>query len=779
LKQQLDAANTFEDVVEELSHKNQILSERIAEQDMIVQDLENLRELNDELEIQHLDQEQDMLAELEERNNELTEQAQRIVEQTAIITDNEFLIAKFRDLVMDLQNRMASAESSKSMTEAQVKDTTGRFNEVMDLNRQLRAATVQSTTREIEAGLITLRARQCDEKLDIWNETESKEFTRSESLQAYFLADRIVGKSDLLIEVLRATARQMSNGGRFDDAISRLVCSEAIRHLETLRDGSHRLWSAIRGLPLSGFATIGSTYQDLVTVEQALDQGLNALKTDTVNFEDLAGSLQRSTKTHEAVLMSHQEALAGRPEDELLSRIDSIKARLTYISSVYDLATFSLQKVPHSILEECEDTLEHFRSPLEATNGALSVATKLQRTLHDLHADSMYPRLPEGLDEVAQHDDRLAEAADGITDFARKLIDEVAKCSNLSDPDLISTHDIDSAKACIDHLDNSQRSTFLSSNITGLTTSLRHWADHSAVLSNNVEIEHGPTPWAQKANEVEAARKKDDEAGRQLQMLTVEHRTTVLKIHEREQVIATKELEIEHLKAKIRDATTKTEGVEALQEELAQHKEDIAELEDLNQSLKLELEAQRERAANAVQFDTKEAEPVTPNTTAAAEPAQQSSDSRSAPAGLRTFLDALQNENNWMRQRHCKDSFDRNLRDVFTKMDLARHSADYQDSMARLDAIELACLTDDDSEGLDTPPRASSPTLEESAPTYHIPNMEHPTRAKMSALELTGVSLGWEERARSHKVAFEAAEEDVMGLFLMAEEEEDSLMAWP
>jgi dynactin 1 len=769
LKQQLDAANEWEDMVEELTQQNQNLQDRIAEQDMVVQDLENLRELNDELEAQHLEQEEDMLAELEAKNEELAEQARQIVEQNTIIADHESLISKFRDLVMDLQARMADAESSKTMTEAQVKNTTGRFNEVMDLNRQLRAATVLSTTREIEAALISLKADQLAERLEIWNETESKEFTRSESLQAYLTTERIAGKSDLLINVLRSTNRHMSNGGRLDDAVSRLVCVQSIVHLEVLKDGSNRLWSAIRGLSLPEFANVGPTYQELITVEQVLDQGLNALKADTLNFEEFAGSLERSTKTHEAILSSHQEVLAGRPEGELLSLVTSIHARLDYIAYMYDLATFALQKVPESILEECEYTLEHFNLPLDTTQASLTAAAKLLRTVQALAKDHMYPRFRDGLDDAIKYDEALASAAGGIALFVRSLIEEVAKCTSLSDTDSVSAREVASIKHNIGQLDDDQRIAFLTAGLNGLTFHLQEWADYAGILSNNIEIEHGPTPWAQKAKEVEAARKKDDEAVRQLQTLTAEHRATVLKIHEREQVIATKELEIEHLMAKIKDAASKTEGLEALQEELARRHDKIMELQTLNRSQMLEMEALRERLANADEPTPHDAGLTTENTTAPVEQPREEEDPLNAPGRIRTLFDALNNENHWLRKRENKVAFGYNLLNLFTAMDIEN----FKESHARVDAVDLAGLTDDDNESVDT--QTSSPPPEEENQTYHISNINGSGRPKMSAIELSGISLGWEERALSHKVALEQAEEDFIHMSMLDDEDYDDL----
>jgi dynactin 1 len=767
LKQQLDAANEWEEMVEELTQQNQNLQDRIAEQDMVVQDLENLRELNDELEAQHLEQEEDMLAELDAKNTELAEQARQIAEQNTIIADHESLISKFRDLVMDLQTRMADAESSRTMTEAQVKDTTGRFNEVMDLNRQLRAATVLSTTREIEASLISLKADQLAERLEIWNETESKEFTRSESLQAYLTTERIAGKSDLLINVLRTTNRQMSNGGRFDDSMSRLVCVQSIVHLEVLKDGSNRLWSAIRSLTLPEFANIAPTYQELITVEQVLDQGLNALKADTLNFEEFSGSLERSTKTHEAILSSHQEVLAARPEGEFLSIVTSMHARLEYILYMYDLATFVLQKVPDSIREECAMTLDHFNLPLDTMQASSTAAAKLLRTLQALAQDHMYPQFPRGLDDAIRYDEALASAAGGIAAFVRSLIEEVAKCTSLSDTDSISAQELANIKDSIDHLDDDQRLAFLLAGLNGLTSHLLSWADHVGILSNAIEIEHGPTPWAQKAKEVEAARKKDDEAVRQLQTLTAEHRATVLKIHEREQVIATKELEIEHLMAKIKDATSKTEGLEALQEELARRHDKIMDLQTLNRSQILEIEALRERLANANEPTPNDAGHSMENTVAPVEQPREEDDPLNAPGRLRTMFDALENENHWLRQRENKYAFDWNLRDMLSNLEMHH----YIERDTRL-YYQGLYLIDDDMESLDTEPSSPVP---EGNQTYSIQNTHGAGRPKMSAVELSGISLGWEERAHSHKVALEQAEEDFVHMSMLDDLDYDDL----
>jgi dynactin 1 len=180
LRAQVDAGAEWEDVSNELTNKNQELEDRIATQDALIRDLESLKELNDELEAQHMDEAEDLLAELAVKDTEIAEQSRKIQDQEAIIADSNVLISKFRDLVFELQSRMADAETSRNMTETQVKDTTGRFNEVMDLNRRLRASNVQATSKEITSELHRVRADQAAEKLAICAEAESTDFGNSE-----------------------------------------------------------------------------------------------------------------------------------------------------------------------------------------------------------------------------------------------------------------------------------------------------------------------------------------------------------------------------------------------------------------------------------------------------------------------------------------------------------------------------------------------------------------------------------------------------------------------
>ena len=103
LKQQLDTALSAEDLLEELTVRNLALTERIDEMRTTIEDLEALRELNDELEENHLAQERELREEVEFKETLIREQSKRIQTAEETNLDYESTIMRFRELVLSLQ----------------------------------------------------------------------------------------------------------------------------------------------------------------------------------------------------------------------------------------------------------------------------------------------------------------------------------------------------------------------------------------------------------------------------------------------------------------------------------------------------------------------------------------------------------------------------------------------------------------------------------------------------------------------------------------------------
>lgn len=103
LKIQLDDAMGAEDMLEHLTERNLTLSERIEEMHAVIQDLEALKELNDELEENHVENEKHMQEELDLKDHQIREYQKQMDSLEDNMLDYEGTISQFRELVVNLQ----------------------------------------------------------------------------------------------------------------------------------------------------------------------------------------------------------------------------------------------------------------------------------------------------------------------------------------------------------------------------------------------------------------------------------------------------------------------------------------------------------------------------------------------------------------------------------------------------------------------------------------------------------------------------------------------------
>jgi dynactin 1 len=706
LRAQVDASADWEDVSNELTNKNQELEDKISIQDALIRDLESLKELNDELELQHMDEAEDLQAEIALKDIEIAEQAQRILEQESVMADHQVLISKFRELVFELQGKMTDAESSRNMTETQAKDTNSRFNEVMDLNRRLRASNQTAVTKDISLGLRQLEAEETTQKLAILTETGSPDFVKSLPVNTYFAAKGNAVKAALTATLLSTADREMSYNSGLDEALSRLGCVEAVQHLAIIKSDSDRMWSAMDVCDLANFTTFGPVYEELLAVEKALDQGLETLARDEVNFSEIAGSLERTSKIQQAVIAGRGDVLSARPEDETIARVQSIVARLDYLSANFTVVNTMLHYLeanatdlladtasdvisPDDVTETAERVLELFAPSSGIVYKAASAAKKLLSTVEALRKDSLYPHILQGVEDVIEQEAFLKKLAHEAAEWGSNALKAV---SSSFQPEAASTWlEVDLEKML---------QFYWGSEVERLTHTahlLDAWVEGSTLLQNSSEIVHGSTPWSQKAKEMEATRKKASEASVLLENLKAEHKATVLNFVERERIIEDKSLIIEHLEAKYRDASNKVLETEQLRDRVSMTEQEKEELLKQIYALQKEINVLRESVARSDKSDHAHNEPDASN--AVKEPVEQPTTSTTVPAQMKSLLGALQTENHWLRQREHANVFEHNLRHIFGEMRQAKRWERIQSS--DFDQLD-AWLNDQD----DMPPRS-------------------------------------------------------------------------
>ncbi|KAH6618501.1 dynein associated protein-domain-containing protein [Boeremia exigua] len=687
LKAQVNDRNELEDIVEEMSSKIQELESTMRDQEQAIEELESLKDLNEELLDQQDEAAKDLRAEYEAKEAELEQLGERALEQARTISDLEETNTKFRDLVTELLTQIKEAEATKTMTEAQVKDTTGRINEIMDVNRRLRAAEVNATSKEITSELRQLKADQTTEMLEILSETQSQEFGRSEPMQAYFTAKRIMFKSNVLSGLLASADKHADHKGNVEEAASKLLSIEAGYYLANLSSGSNRISSAMAVSTLQQFATFSAAHAELVAVERNLDHGLEAIKADRVNFSELAKSFGGSIEVYKAVLSNHQPGLAERPEDETMLRISSIAASLSYLDATCTATITmlkSLAETSEELAEDAEDVVDRFAAPSAVCSQSMLAATRLLKTCNDRRGDGLYPQFNGDFDLIIEAEEYLTKVTHDAAEWSRSAIDELRRSID-ADGTLVAPV---SLKDLLLPFWSGQ-----SSKLENLIASLNSWVEYALLLKDCVEIQHGPAPWTEKAKEIEATRRQVDEAAAKLQSITAEHQATLLRLHEREQVIETKELEIEHLAAKNREATNKSEDVQRLQDEITAAQTEIKQLQKQDKAQQQEISDLNTKLAHAAQYEPAESDNAPVVAAPGPEPADASS--RSAPASLMSLLDALQIENHWLRQKNHSAAFGTKQVDLLKFMRPIEKREPSKLSAATESLLSLAWLTDD------------------------------------------------------------------------------------
>jgi len=733
LRSQVDAAAEWEDMSNELTTKNQELEDRLSSLELLVQDLESLRELNEELELQHAEQEDEMRTDLEAKDIELAEQHGTIQSQNAVIADQENLIERFRELVFDLQGRMQDADSSRSMTDEQAKATTARFNEVMELNRRLRASDVQATAKLITSELRTMQGDEATEKLAIYTQTSSTDFVNSEPLRVYFQSKRIAAKASLITSLLSIFDKHTSYNSPVDESLAQLYCVEASYYLTVIHAGSDRLSSTMAASSLTQFADFGPTHPELLTVEKSLDHGLDSLKADSVNFAELTQALRQSVATLDAVMDGHCDALDDHPEDTILSRIQRITGSLQCLTSNFDVVN-----TVFGVLANRDESAQHVRDRFAGQSvickGAMQSAKKLLKTTIALREDSLWPHFEHSQMDIIH-----------LESVLYKLTREISQWSH--DTLRIASLHVDGGGSLADA--DGQRADLLDfyapSNLEILPaalSSLNHWIGDASVLLNAFEIERGPTPWSQKAEEVNVARRQSAEASVLLEDLKAEHKATLLNLHERERVLETKDLEIEHLVAKIREATSKVYEIEQLRSQIKEAEAAAERLEKEMRSQELKIATLE---AQGHQLDAREHVRSAEND--ANSPVEQPILILPSSLSEKYATDAFRNENHWLRSREHRGFYERcsdDLANITHKRVRARESIEDRLSVEQFyESDSTLCDNEDDK----SKSKATTPMKQAPRSAEDCTRAATAAQPKMLPLALDNVQTSWQPRA--------------------------------
>ncbi|KAK9485863.1 dynein associated protein-domain-containing protein [Lipomyces starkeyi] len=342
LRQQLDIAFGADQILDELTVKNLALTEQIEEMRIAIQDLETLKEINDEIEANHLEAAKQMREEIDYREILLREQARRMSQFEDTTADYEYTVGRFRDLVASLQSDLDQLRTEKSMSDAESAEISRRTREMYDLNQKLQASALKAQVKTIDLELRKLEAQEALEHLSIVRTCIPNSLAMMrEAIKTLLAFRRISFKSNLVVSIVRDNI-QSSSETFVTLALGTEICDTLICILALCS----RFETAIAVCDVSEFEDYGPLMEDISPVEGLLDKAINSLRNYELNENELLSSLQESLGVLEDLGSAKLEVCTGE------MRTQECCGQLRCIQSYVDSAIIIAQSILMTVARE-------------------------------------------------------------------------------------------------------------------------------------------------------------------------------------------------------------------------------------------------------------------------------------------------------------------------------------------------------------------------------------------------------------------------------------------
>jgi len=576
LRQQLEAALEAEQMIEELTDRNNRLDMINAELRDAIEDLRDLKEVNDELETNHVETEKQMQDEIEFKDSLLQDRERTAQTLQDALDDRNQIINQFRAFVSGLQTEMADMKASKEITEVESKQLEGKSRAMLDLNLKLQNSAAKTQVKTIDLELRKLDAQEASERLAIVQLFLPEAFhTERDSVLALLRFKRIGFKATLVHGFVKE--RIASFGARGSDENVFAAC-DVLDKLTWIAAMAGRFVNSICTCSVEEFNSYDSALYELEPVERALNSYIDGLRREDLRERDMAQELQRSI-----AVMSHLASL--HIKDDLASHADHLLMRTQCLQSQLESAATALQLsrgmietyVPKSSEADDEDNegsasdlaiiLTRADTLVNHVRSAKVMAGKTYRSLEDLRERSLT------LD--ASHTDAF-ESTEGIAvevaaytrlagDALQTLFGEESRNEVFTPSEIASALSRTAMSAFALQTPEAGPFTSLANRLRDLTDVVTDLASLPTDLDNTVEFERAPAPWVARADQLKQTKitSIDTEAELARTLETLHGRDSTIK--EKETELEEQSVRIEMLEARMKDASKRSAKIAELE----------------------------------------------------------------------------------------------------------------------------------------------------------------------------------------------------------------------
>ncbi|KAJ3215541.1 hypothetical protein HK099_006307 [Clydaea vesicula] len=317
MKLSLDDALGASEMVEQLSENNLYLNEKLEELKAAVEDLETIKELNDELELNHIETEKQLEAEIDLKNTYLAEFSEKFKSQEEVLVDYERTIKQFRDLVNNLRNDLAKFSKPISAKELDfvveenqnAKKRGGKKNKknvleeeklrnpqqvILSLNMQLNTVTAKIKGKEVELELKKLEPYLPDTFFT----------SENDSILCLLFFERILFKAQLCKNRIEEIVNDHERQGRLRE-INSWSYFEVSQYLVAVTGAARKFFFYINVCDVDSFLRMQQVYKEVIALEKRLDSVVNMIVTNEMLFQIAIEELQTITTVLEIVAQNH------------------------------------------------------------------------------------------------------------------------------------------------------------------------------------------------------------------------------------------------------------------------------------------------------------------------------------------------------------------------------------------------------------------------------------------------------------------------------------------
>ncbi|KAH9854440.1 dynactin [Lenzites betulinus] len=602
LKIQLDDALGAEDLLVQLTERNLMLGEKIEEMRITIEDLEALKELNDELEENHVETEKSMQEEIDAKDAQIREQARKIEALEEACQDLEGTIVQFRELVLQLQTDLDTLRAETQSAQHQSATAASQTAAVMSLNLKLQSTASKNQARHIDLEVKKIEAREARELLNIIQPYLPQIYVESDmdATNCYMFFQRLAAKVDLINSVVA----QMHNlpealNGPVSDIIVG-IC-EMRGRLSSLSTTCKRFAAILRKCDVEAFLNIGRIFPEIAPMEKRIDMHIDLLRREEFRelecVSDAAKMQSQFDHLSETYFNNFEFDLGERELGYALSfdhDLEMFAASVGLIkTSVATVLKDNDVEVNLGSVDPEQDFFEPLQKLLDQSRSAKVLSKKLTKRFEELTQDSMAlkPQLIPQLQALNNTVPELVNFGFSLAQLVMPHISDVRAAKSAFQLSTVLSFVKESAGSTVGKGRNDSPSWESVSDFLGQVIQ-----EAGRIVPLSIEAENtlkisGSAPWVARIDEIKAATAINVEAERKVAQLNDEIQALARTLKIKDQAIQETGVKVELMERRMETVKKQADAITDLESELSKARKQERAYEEAMEQLQADLDA--------------------------------------------------------------------------------------------------------------------------------------------------------------------------------------------